>query len=151
MATTRVSALDKLGEDQMVVFSPKNPKHTVTVFTDIDCPYCRKLHQEMDGYLKEGIKVRYLFFPRAGIGSKSYDKAVSVWCSADRNQAMTDAKAGKDLGNKTCDNPVATHYKLGEELGVQGTPAIVTDDGRMIPGYLPPERLAAVFEKTAKK
>jgi thiol:disulfide interchange protein DsbC len=131
------AALDKLSETQMVVFSPEHPKHTITVFTDIDCGYCRKLHQEIGEFMAEGIKVRYLLFPRAGIGSPSYTKAVSVWCSANRNQAMTDAKAGKPLPNLTCDNPVQDHMKFGELMGVTGTPTIVLENGRILPGYVP--------------
>ncbi|MGE0384561.1 MAG: DsbC family protein [Gammaproteobacteria bacterium] len=125
-----------------IEFAPPNPRHVVYVFTDIDCGYCRKLHQQIAQINAEGIAVRYLAYPRAGIGSESYGKAVSVWCAADRRQALTDAKSGKDLAAAKCSNPVAAQYKLGEALGIQGTPAVFSVDGRELGGYLPPQRLA---------
>ena len=149
-ARERLAALDKVGEDQMVIFAPDEYQHTVTVFTDIDCGYCRKLHNEIDAYGDEGIRVRYLFFPRAGAGSASYDKAVSVWCSEDRKQALTEAKAGKRLAKQDCKNPVTDHMKLGEKFEISGTPAIVLSDGEVVPGYVPPKRLAAALKEKDK-
>ena len=149
-AEARKRAVDGVGEDKMVIFAPKKYDHTVTVFTDVECGYCRKLHSEIQAYEDEGIRVRYLFFPRAGAGSRSYQEAVAVWCAADRKQAMTDAKAGKEIDLKTCDNPVMDHMQLGELLGVSGTPALVLDDGEMVPGYVPPKRLAALFQAKDK-
>jgi len=147
-AKERVAAVNKLGEDTMIVFAPPGKaEHTITVFTDIDCGYCRKLHGEIDGYLAQGIKVRYLFFPRAGVGTPSFDKAVSVWCADDRKSALTDAKAGKSVPDKKCDNPVKAQMELGEKLGVSGTPAIILDNGEMVPGYIPPKRLAAILNE----
>jgi len=142
LAKAKKSALDQVPEDKMVIFSPEHPKHTITVFTDIDCGYCRKLHRDIGDFMKEGIRVRYLFFPRAGLDSPSYHKAVTVWCSKDRKQALTDAKAGKELAPLTCDNPVQEHMLLGELMGVTGTPAIVLEDGRLLPGYVPAKRMA---------
>jgi thiol:disulfide interchange protein DsbC len=136
-------AVEAVGEDKMIIFGEGDAQHTVTVFTDIDCGYCRKLHSEIGKFNKAGIRVRYLFFPRAGVKSDSYAKAVSVWCADDRNQALTAAKAGKPVPPKTCDNPVREHMALGEALGVSGTPAIVLPGGKVIPGYVPPDRLAA--------
>ncbi|WP_295405746.1 DsbC family protein [uncultured Thiocystis sp.] len=146
LASARKLLIDGLGESQMVIFGPADAKHTITVFTDIECGYCRKLHSQIDAYGKEGIRVRYLFFPRAGKGSPAYDEAVSVWCAGDdaaRRQAMTDAKAGKTIEVKTCDHPIDAHMALGAELGLRGTPAIVTEKGDLIPGYVEPKRLAA--------
>ena len=132
----------------MIVFAPEGkPSYTITVFTDIDCGYCRKLHGEMAGYNAEGIKVQYLFYPRAGEGSPSFAKAVSVWCADDRRTALTDAKAGKSIPDKTCPNPVKEHLELGEKMGVSGTPAIVLENGEMVPGYIPPKRLAAMLKE----
>lgn len=142
----RLATLQKVTDDQTVIFSPQDPKYTITVFTDIDCGYCRKLHQEIDGYNEQGIRVRYMFFPRSGVNSPSFDKAVSVWCADDRNQAMTDAKAGKDIEARKCDNPVAEQLDLGKTLGVRGTPSIFLDDGQMVPGYVPPARLATMLQ-----
>ncbi len=143
---TRKLSLDKLGKNKMIIFSPKDIKHKVTVFTDIDCGYCRKLHSEMDQYLAKGISVQYLFFPRAGKGSESYDKAVSVWCADDRNAALTSAKNGKGLKTKSCENPIDEHMKLATEFEVRGTPMIVTDKGNVFPGYVPADRLAQALQ-----
>ena len=133
-----------LDESRMVVFSPKDPRHTVTVFTDIDCGFCRKLHGEIDEYNKRGIKVRYLFYPLAGPGSESWLKADAVWCSPDRNNAMTRAKLGEKIkASGPCENtPAAEHYELGAQLGVRGTPMMLTEDGEMLRGYVPPDQLA---------
>lgn len=143
----RVGALENLGESSMITFAPKEVKHTITVFTDIDCGYCRKLHSEISEYNKQGIKVRYLAYPRAGIGSESYNKAVSVWCAKDRAKAMTMAKQGKDIEQRTCDNPVAKHFSLGQELGVNGTPALMLENGQIYPGYAPADKLISILEQ----
>jgi len=142
----RLDALNDLGDEKMIIFPAKDQKHVITVFTDIDCGYCRKLHDEMDKYNAEGISVRYLMFPRAGIDSPSYQKAVTVWCSKDQQDAMTRAKSGENLPNASCDNPVQEEYELGQLIGVRGTPAIVMEDGSMLPGYVPAARLAKVLE-----
>lgn len=134
-------AVDKVGEENMLIFGSKDLKHTLTVFTDIDCGYCRKLHGEMESYNEAGIRIRYLFFPRAGVNSESYKKAVSVWCSEDQKDAMTKAKTGANIEMKVCDNPVKNHMALGQLLGVRGTPAMVLEDGRLLPGYVPAARL----------
>ncbi len=138
----RIAAIDAVGERNMIVYEPKKPKHTVNVFTDVDCGYCRKLHRQMPEYLDKGIRIRYLFYPRAGIGSSAYDKAVTAWCSDNRKQALTELKSGKTLPSRQCDNPVAKHYRLGQMVGVNGTPYMVLEDGEAIPGYIPPARLA---------
>ena len=139
----RVQVLGAIPESQMVVFSPKDPKYTVTVFTDVDCGYCRKLHSEMAKYNALGIRVRYLFYPREGPNSDGWDKAVAVWCSVNRNDALTRAKRGEDIKAPKCaSTPVQKDYELGRNLGVRGTPAIVLANGDMLPGYLPPQALA---------
>lgn len=142
----RAAAIEEVGEDQMVIFGTDKAAHTITVFTDIDCGYCRKLHSQIDKYGEKSIRVRYLFFPRAGPGSSSFQKAISVWCSEDRNAALTEAKSGKNPPPKTCENPVARHYALGNRIGVRGTPAIVLEDGELVPGYVSPTRLAKLLE-----
>jgi thiol:disulfide interchange protein DsbC len=141
-----VAAIDAMGEESMITFAPEKVKHTITVFTDIDCGYCRKLHQSMDEYNQLGIKVRYMAFPRAGIGSSSYNKAVSAWCADDPKQALTRAKNNQPIETKTCDNPVAAQYQLGQMMGISGTPAIVMESGRIIPGYVPPKRLVTLLD-----
>lgn len=129
--------------EDMFVFSPVGAtKAVISVFTDVDCGYCRKLHAEVGQLNELGIEVRYLAYPRAGIGSDSYDKIVTAWCSVDRNKAITKLKLGENLPMRDCANPVARQYDLGGEIGVTGTPAIVTEDGRMLPGYMPAQQLA---------
>lgn len=137
----RKTLLSGITGDQTITFTPGNPDYTVTVFTDIDCGYCRRLHQQMADYNKLGIAVQYLFFPRTGIGSESYDKAVTVWCDADRQNALTRAKAGEELPKVECDNPVDEDYELGRQVGLSGTPAIYTSDGVQIGGYLAPDQM----------
>ena len=138
-------------DNKPVVFKAKDEKHVLTVFTDIDCPYCAKLHREVPELNKKGITVKYLMFPRAGLQSESYKKAVSMWCSDDQQQAMTDAKARKPIPSKTCDNPVAAQYNLGGDVGVTGTPALITSSGRLIPGYVPADRLAKMLDADSVK
>jgi len=129
------------------VFRPKGEtKHTVTIFTDIDCGYCRKLHREVARYTKAGIAIRYLAFPRSGPNTESYFKAVTVWCSDDPRDALTRSKSGEKLARKTCANqPVDAHMAVAEKVGVSGTPTIVLADGSVIPGYVPADRLAAIL------
>ena len=143
----RGELLKSMDESQMIVYPAENEKTKVTVFTDIDCPYCVKLHREMADYNAEGITIRYMAYPRSGIGSASYQKAVNVWCADDPARAMSDAKNGKPVPKKTCDNPVAQQYKLGQALGVQGTPAMFLEDGTSMPGYLPAKSLSAAVNK----
>lgn len=144
--TGRREVIKTLPESGMVVFAPAKPKHTVTIFTDIDCGYCRKLHAEIASYNKAGIKVRYAAYPRAGVGSDSYNKAVAVWCSANKQEAMTKAKAGQAVEAKPCDHPIEKHMAAARALGVQGTPTIVLDDGHVVPGYVPAEHLLQTIE-----
>jgi thiol:disulfide interchange protein DsbC len=132
---------------KQITFSPEEPEYELMVFTDIDCGYCRKLHAQMEAYNENGIAISYMAFPRAGIGSRSYEKAVSVWCSADQQEAMTQAKLGAEPDPEQCDNPIAEQYQLGMALGVTGTPALLTSDGTLIPGYVPPAQLRERLEK----
>ena len=135
----RKQLLESLKDSDMVVFSPRPEltKATITVFTDIDCGYCRKLHQEVPELNRLGVAVRYLAYPRAGVGSESYNKAVAVWCDDNPQKAMTNSKAGKDIEMKTCANPVQQHYAMGDAFGVTGTPAVVYENGTLQAGYLP--------------
>lgn len=146
----RLSLLGKVPESSMLVFGPRNARHTVTVFTDIDCGFCRKLHSEMAQYNALGIRVRYLFYPRSGPDTESWNKAVAVWCSPNRNDALTRAKNGELLKAVKCDaSAVMRDYELGDEFAVQGTPAIVMPNGDMLPGYLPPAMLLKRLEPPA--
>jgi thiol:disulfide interchange protein DsbC len=139
----RARMIAAIPESEMVIFGPKDPKYTVTVFTDVDCAYCRKLHSEMAEYNRLGVRVRYLLYPRTEPGSPSWIKAEQVWCSPDRKEALTRAKLGQELKTKPCaSNPVARFHALGADFALQGTPDIVLADGEMFPGYVPPLELA---------
>lgn len=146
----RRSLIDSVPESQMVVFSPAHPKYTVTVFTDVDCVYCRALHGQIADYNQLGIKVRYMFFPRTGPNTSSWYKAEQVWCSSNRQDALTRAKLGEPLSAKICPkNPVAREYALGEAVGIEGTPGIIASNGAIVGGYLtPPALLKAIQDST---
>ena len=143
-------AINAMGEESMIVFGKDTLKHTITVFTDIDCGYCRKLHNEVKKYNKLGIRVRYLAYPRAGEGSAAFKKAEAVWCAKDRTAAMTQAKNGAVVESKQCKNPVSDQYGLGNQIGIRGTPAIVLEDGTVVPGYIPASRLSAALNQSKK-
>jgi thiol:disulfide interchange protein DsbC len=139
----RMRMLEAVPESQMLVYSPKDPKYTITVFTDIDCGYCRRLHERIAEYNRLGIRVRYLFFPRSGPNTESWHKAEQVWCSSNRTEALTRAKKGEALNSPKCPTDIiARDFELGQQLSVEGTPAIFLPSGEMLPGYLPPGQLA---------
>ena len=141
----RLSAINALGSDNMLVYRPETVKHTITVVTDIDCPYCRKLHSEIPDYLKNDVEVRYIFMPLKG--SNDMKKTISVWCSDDQQLALDIAKAGGDVEESTCDNPIKNHMELARNLGVRGTPAIVLEDGTLLPGYVPVDKVVAEIRR----
>ena len=148
----RVAELGAIPESQMLIFGPKDPKYTVTVFTDVDCAFCRQLHSQIADYNRLGIRVRYLFYPRTGPNTESWSKAEEVWCSDNRNDALTRAKLGQPLKAKPCaNNPVARTYALGREFGLEGTPAIVGANGEMYAGYLPPAELLQELKKSQRQ
>lgn len=145
----RAKMIGAIPESDMLVFGPADPKYTVTVFTDVDCAYCRELHSRIGEYNRLGIRVRYLFYPRSGPNTESWSKAEQVWCSGNRNEALTQAKLGMPLKAKPCaNNPVAREYALGRDFDLRGTPAIVMADGELIGGYLPPAELAQHLRKS---
>jgi len=146
--SARQSAIDMIGEERMIVFSPDEVKHSITVFTDIDCGYCRKLHRQIEVYNQLGIEVRYMFFPRSGPDTDSWYKAESVWCADDRNSALTQAKSGASIDSNDCSpTPVTDHYQLGRTIGIRGTPAIIAQGGELIPGYVAPNELLIHLEE----
>ena len=156
-AAYRKTELAKVPVSDRIVFAPPNPKYTVTVFTDVTCPYCRVLHEQINAFNKEGIAVQYLAWPRSGVTgddgkpTATYKEMVSIWCSADRNDAFTQAKKGHDPKPAECKNPVKDQFDLGLRLGVTGTPAVYAEDGTLIGGYLSPQdMLKAVQEHSAK-
>ncbi|HET7202798.1 MAG TPA: thioredoxin fold domain-containing protein [Steroidobacteraceae bacterium] len=147
----RAKALATASESQMIVFGPPNAKMTVTVFTDIDCGFCRKFHSQIADMNKAGVRVRYMMYPRTGPGTESWKKAEQVWCSADRRDALTRAKRGETLKARTCgDGPIKTQYELGSDLGVEGTPAIFTQNGDYIGGFLTPAELVHSVQESQK-
>ncbi len=148
----RRELMSEIDAQSMIVYRPKGEvKHVVTVFTDIDCVYCRRLHQGMEEMNDLGIEIRYMAFPRAGIGSPSYQKAVNVWCAGDKNLAMTAAKNNKSVETKNCENPVSEHYSTGKKMGVNSTPTMLLQGGRLIPGYVPPKRLAQMLDTVTRQ
>jgi thiol:disulfide interchange protein DsbC len=138
----RAKLMSTVPEAEMIVFAPKAAaKYTINVFTDVDCPWCRRLHSQMAEYNRLGIRVRYLAWPRTAPKSESWIKAQNVWCAKDRGEAIGKAIAGTAVPAASCADPVQRHHDLGRKLGVQGTPGILLSDGELIPGYLPPEEL----------
>jgi thiol:disulfide interchange protein DsbC len=149
--SARAKALAAASESNMIVFGPANAKMTVTVFTDVDCGYCRKFHSQIADVNKAGVRVRYMFFPRTGPGTESWAKAEQVWCAADRREALTRAKKGEPVKGKTCgDAAVKSQYELGSDLGVEGTPAIFTQNGDYIGGYVTPAELVQAIQESQK-
>ncbi len=139
----RLVLLASIKDADAIVFSPAGPvRHTLTVFTDVDCQYCRRMHQEIAEFNRLGFRVRYLMYPRNGPDTEGWRKAESVWCSADRKEALTRAKRGEELKAATCETPVAAQYELGRKLGIHGTPGIFTDTGEYLAGYMPPASMA---------
>jgi len=158
----RLKAVNSIEHKSMIVFKPEKnkSKYVLSVFTDIDCGYCRKLHEQVKDYNKLGIELHYLAYPRAGLQSKSYQKAVAVWCAVDRNKAMSFAKGGATLAqlqkltqveDQSCKDAIKIHYETAREVGVTGTPTLVMEDGSVLPGYVPPDRLIKILDSNAKK
>ncbi|BAO44861.1 thioredoxin fold domain-containing protein [Thiolapillus brandeum] len=146
VSAARKKLIDAVDEKDKIVFGTGKEKHTINVFTDVDCGYCRKLHSQIDQYNKEGIEVRYMAYPRAGVNSESGRKMAFVWCADDRKKAISEAKQGAVPEARTCDNPVAEQFALGRVVGVTGTPALVLENGELIPGYIPPARLRKLLD-----
>jgi len=148
----RLALLKATPESSMLVFAPEQKaKYTITVFTDVDCTYCQRLHRQIADYNRLGIKVRYLAFPRTGPNTESWNKAEQVWCSEDRKDALTRAKLGEPLSAKVCNpNPVASQYALGKSMGVSGTPTIIMDSGDVLAGYLPPDTMVQQLQLDAQ-
>ena len=139
-----------LPDEDAILFAPAEVKHSVTVFTDIDCTYCRKLHNEIDDYMAQGIAVRYVLYPRNGMRSRAWTTSENVWCASNRNTALTAAKQDREFDTNSCDaSMVAKHYQLGQEIGLTGTPAIVTEEGELIAGYMPANALSMRLERAS--
>jgi thiol:disulfide interchange protein DsbC len=150
LAEVRRTLVSQIPRQDRIVFAPPNPKYTVTVFTDVECGYCRRLHQQIAEYNKRGIAIEYVAFPRMGLGSEDFRTMVSVWCANDRRKALTDAKNGKRIPERNCTNPVTMHYDIGQRIGLTGTPLILAEDGTQMPGYLPPDALLSTLESLGK-
>lgn len=151
LATQRRTLLQAIPASERIVFAPADAKHRVTVFTDVSCGYCRKMHSEIGEYNRQGIAVEYLAFPRAGLGSPDYKTMVSIWCAPDRRKALTDAKNDRPVPARTCKTSVNQQYDVGQRAGLTGTPMIVAEDGTQIGGYVPAARLRQVLDELAAK
>lgn len=147
MLMTHLNALEK----EMIVYKAANEKHVITVFTDITCGYCHKLHEQMADYNALGITVRYLAFPRQGMQSEAADNMKAIWCAKDRNKAFDDAMAGKGVKAASCDIDIADQYALGVQFGVSGTPAIVLSNGYVVPGYQGPQEMKTFLDEHKKQ
>lgn len=147
---SRRELVASLSDEEAILFSPADPKYSVTVFTDIDCTYCRKLHSEIEQYMSQGIAVRYVLYPRNGRRSRAWTTSENVWCANDRSSALTAAKLDREFATSACDaSMIARHYKLGQDIGLTGTPAIVTEDGTLIGGYVPAATLSTRLQQAA--
>ncbi|NOG59203.1 MAG: DsbC family protein [Proteobacteria bacterium] len=140
-AASRVKLLNSIENDEYIEFTGEDAHDAIYVFTDIDCGYCRKLHRDVPELNARGISVRYLAYPRAGVDSAAGQEMSNVWCSEDRQSALTAAKNRESIEAKTCDDPVAKQYALGQRIGVRGTPSIYLENGRNLPGYMPPDEI----------
>jgi len=150
LAVLRKSTMAKIPLDKQIVFAPPNPKYRVTVFTDVDCPYCREFHKQIAEYNKRGVAVNYVLFPLP-MHKGADKKAEAVWCSADRNTAYTDAMNGKSPGDKVCTNPVSELTEISKSMGVEGTPAVFNADGEHVGGYMTPDQLVQRLDQLAQK
>jgi thiol:disulfide interchange protein DsbC len=148
---TRRSLLQEVAPGESILFAPAKPKYTVIVFTDVDCPYCRKLHTELPQLQARGIAVRYMAFPRSGPNTKAWTTMAAVWCSSDRRDALTRATRGDvvSAGSSCSDAVIAKQYALGQQLGIPGTPMVVLSDGTSLVGYMPPDKMLAALEEHA--
>ena len=149
LASVRKDLLKTIPVSERIVFSPPNPKYTVSIFTDVECGYCRKFHSEIAEYNKQGIEVQYIAFPRMGLGSEDHKKMISVWCAPDRKKALTDAKNDRAIPARDCKNTISMQYDVGQRAGLTGTPMIIAEDGTTVGGYLPPQQLREALDKVA--
>jgi thiol:disulfide interchange protein DsbC len=150
LAAVRKDLLKTIPVSDRIVFSPPNPKYTVSIFTDVECGYCRKFHSEIAEYNKQGIEVQYIAFPRMGLGSEDHKKMISVWCAPDRKKALTDAKNDRAIPPRDCKNTISMQYDVGQRAGLTGTPMIIAEDGTTVGGYLPPQQLREALDRLAQ-
>ena len=141
----RLKILSEIDQDSFIRFKSNNEKSVLTVFTDVECTYCRKFHSEINEYLENGISINYLAFPRTGIDSSSYEKMVAAWCSSEKKESITNLKNDIDIVMYECENPVESHFEIGRRIGVTGTPAIITESGLLLPGYIPAKELIGII------
>lgn len=149
LASIRKDLLKTIPVSERIVFAPPNPKYTVSIFTDVECGYCRKFHSEIAEYNRQGIEVQYIAFPRMGLGSEDHKKMIAVWCAPDRKKALTDAKSERPVPARDCKNTISMQYDVGQRAGLSGTPMIITEDGTTVGGYMPPKQLREALDRLA--
>lgn len=131
-----IAILQSVNENDLLVYTPEQASgEYITVFTDVDCPFCQQLHQEVPQYLQAGMSVRYILFPRSGKPSPAYVKAASVWCSQDPLTALDLAESGNPIPEVNCEHPLDEFLQIARAFNLLGTPAIMLKDGRLLHGY----------------
>ena len=152
LAKIRMDGMSKFS-DSMIVYPAKDEKHVITVFTDITCGFCRQMHEKMDSYNDKGITVRYLAYPRAGVKdaygnySQGFKDLRSIWCHENPEEALTKAKMGSNVAARICDKPIEDEFDFGRQVGVSGTPAVILENGMLLPGYRDPDALITILEQ----
>lgn len=143
----RLAVINRLNLSDLIIYpAVGQTRYTVTVFSDVDCPYCQMLFEQIDDFLKLGIELRFAAFPRTGIDSRSYYKAVSVWCAPDRKTTLLRAGRGLKHEKYSCESPVKESYDIGVKAGITGTPSFVFSDGFLISGFVSPENLMTMLQ-----
>ena len=141
----RKSFLSKIKNEDTVIYKPKKVNHTITIFTDTSCPYCQKMHNEINDLLENNIAIRYVLFSRNGVDDDAYEDMVSVWCADDRKQALDKVFKNDFIRNMKCSNPIKDNYNLASDLNVNGTPMIFIEDGSVIPGYVSSRKIIDIL------
>jgi len=151
MLAQNLRYIDAIGEDNMLIYKNAEtaPKRSMSVFTDLGCPFCQRLHSELDILLDAGVSIRYLLYPRDGLNTQAHKNLENVWCANDPHAALTAAKSGQLAPVESCDNPIEQHVALARQLGITATPMIYLDDGQRINGYLDAQTLLEVFNESS--
>jgi thiol:disulfide interchange protein DsbC len=115
-------------------------KRVVYLFEDPDCPFCKKLEEELPKV--NDLTLHVFLYPLASIHPHAYEHALGVWCAKDRQKAWSDKMLrGTDPPAAKCDNPLDRNLTLGDKLHIEGTPTLIFADGRVHPGTVTAEEL----------